>query len=164
MACHWYLCANDWLLTCYFQLIMGLNDLFTQGVQQISTVDFSKSNTADSVSIFESTIRYVGGLLSAYEMNNRADPVLLAKAKQLVDKLTLGWVGVSSVKFSSVFLLSWPSQRTTIYLLDTLTLVQVPQSATLSVTFAPPEVLPYYSWTSIFAVQYRRSRIGGLCF
>lgn len=75
---------------------MGLDDLFTEAVKHASTVDFSKSNTADSVSVFESTIRYVGGLLSAYEMSDRKFPVLLEKAKQLADKLAFAWVGVSS--------------------------------------------------------------------
>jgi mannosyl-oligosaccharide alpha-1,2-mannosidase len=85
---------------------MELNDLFIQAVNQTSTVDFTKSNTPDNVSVFETTIRYVAGLLSAYEMSNRAFPVLLEKATQLTDKLTFAWVGVSFAKTLSVFLSS----------------------------------------------------------
>lgn len=45
--------------------------------------------------MFETTIRYLGGLLSAYELSNREHPVLLAKAKEVADTLSLAWVGVS---------------------------------------------------------------------
>lgn len=85
---------------------MGLNDLFSQSLTRINAIDFSKSVTSDSVSVFESTIRYIGGLLSAYEMSNLQHPVLLQKATQLADKLAFAWVGVSSVKFSMIFLFS----------------------------------------------------------
>ncbi|KAF8814729.1 alpha-mannosidase 1 [Phlegmacium glaucopus] len=102
MARHGYFCASNWLLTYYFQIIMGLNDLFTEAVDHMSTVDFSKSNTADTVSVFESTIRYVGGLLSAYEMSDRRFPVLLAKAKQLADKLAFAWVGNNDIPFGFI--------------------------------------------------------------
>src|ERR1700678_2033192 len=47
MVRYGYLSASNQLLcTCYFQIIMGLNDLFTEAVDHTSTVDFSKSNTA----------------------------------------------------------------------------------------------------------------------
>ena len=45
--------------------------------------------------MFETTIRYLGGLLSAYELSNCEHPVLLAKAKEVADTLSLAWVGVS---------------------------------------------------------------------
>ena len=47
-------------------------------------------------SIFETTIRYLGGLLSAYELSNYKYPVLLDKAKQVADTMSLAWVGVGS--------------------------------------------------------------------
>jgi mannosyl-oligosaccharide alpha-1,2-mannosidase len=46
-------------------------------------------------SVFETTIRYIGGLLSAYELSGSAYPALVTKAKQVADKLTAAWVGVS---------------------------------------------------------------------
>lgn len=46
-------------------------------------------------SVFETTIRYLGGLLSAYELSNQQFPVLLQKAKEVGDKLAFAWVGVS---------------------------------------------------------------------
>ena len=50
-------------------------------------------------SVFESTIRYLGGLLSAYELSNEGHPILLQKARQLADKLAFAWVGVSFLRF-----------------------------------------------------------------
>lgn len=46
-------------------------------------------------SFFETTIRYVGGLLSAYELSDEKFPILVAKAKQVADGLINAWVGVS---------------------------------------------------------------------
>ncbi|KAF9653536.1 glycoside hydrolase family 47 protein [Thelephora ganbajun] len=65
--------------------IMGLDELFQEGVQFVSTVDFTKSRTGDTISVFETTIRYLGGLLSAYELSDRKYPVLLDKAKEVAD-------------------------------------------------------------------------------
>ena len=50
MVRYGYLSAsNQLLLTCHFQIIMGLNDLFTKAVDHTtSTVDFSRSNTAST--------------------------------------------------------------------------------------------------------------------
>jgi len=81
--------------------IMGLEDLFQQAVNFSSQIDFSKSKTPDTVSIFESTIRYVGGLLSAYELNGNKPQVLVQKAQQLADKLALGFAA-SAVPFGFV--------------------------------------------------------------
>jgi mannosyl-oligosaccharide alpha-1,2-mannosidase len=82
--------------------IMGLEDLFQIGVNFSSHIDFSKSNTPDTVSLFESTIRYVGGLLSAYELNDNQPQVLVDKAQQLVDKLVIGFEGSVAVPFGFV--------------------------------------------------------------
>jgi mannosyl-oligosaccharide alpha-1,2-mannosidase len=42
-------------------------------------------------SLFETTIRYVGGFLSAYELSNYKYPILVTKAKQIADKLVHGF-------------------------------------------------------------------------
>ena len=52
-----------------------------------------------SYSVFETNIRFVGGLLSAYELSNYTYPVLLQKAQQVADKLSYAWVGVSQRSF-----------------------------------------------------------------
>ncbi|KIM46837.1 glycoside hydrolase family 47 protein [Hebeloma cylindrosporum] len=82
--------------------IMGLNDLFTEAVNFASEIDFSNSKTPDTVSVFESTIRYVGGLLSAYELNDQKYPQLKTKAKELADKLAFAWVGANDVPFGHI--------------------------------------------------------------
>jgi mannosyl-oligosaccharide alpha-1,2-mannosidase len=48
-----------------------------------------------SVSVFETTIRYLGGLLSAYELSGQKFPALRDKAKEVADKMAYAWVGVS---------------------------------------------------------------------
>lgn len=46
-------------------------------------------------SVFETTIRYIGGFLSAYELSGEKFPILVEKAKEVADKMAFAWVGVS---------------------------------------------------------------------
>ena len=46
-------------------------------------------------SLFETTIRYVGGFISAYELSGETYPVLVEKAQDLVDQMAYAWVEVS---------------------------------------------------------------------
>ncbi|KAK0199195.1 seven-hairpin glycosidase [Desarmillaria ectypa] len=71
---------------------MSTMDLFSEAVDFASNIDFSRSQTPDTVSIFETTIRYVGGLLSAYELGGKKDAILVAKAKEVADKMSVGWL------------------------------------------------------------------------
>ncbi|KAH8987907.1 glycoside hydrolase [Lactarius akahatsu] len=82
--------------------IMGLTTQFNEALNFVRGVDFSKSNTLDAVSVFESTIRYIGGLLSAYELNGQEDQFLVDKAKQLADKLSAAWVQENKIPYDSV--------------------------------------------------------------
>lgn len=52
--------------------------------------------------MFETTIRYVGGFLSAYELNGRKDAILLEKATQVADKLAFAWVGDNQIPFGEL--------------------------------------------------------------
>ncbi|KAJ6547673.1 seven-hairpin glycosidase [Mycena capillaripes] len=79
--------------------IMGLDDFFAEAVNFTSVIDFSQSQTSDTVSVFETTIRYLGGLLSAYELSDQQYPALLDKARELGDKLAYAWVGDSDIPF-----------------------------------------------------------------
>lgn len=54
-------------------------------------------------SVFETTIRYLGASLSAYELTGKKFPVLITKAKQVADKLSVAWVGVRSISPCSLF-------------------------------------------------------------
>lgn len=49
--------------------------------------------------MFETTIRYLGGLLSAYELSEEKYPALLAKAKEVADKLAFAWIDVGIYVF-----------------------------------------------------------------
>ncbi|KAF9485017.1 seven-hairpin glycosidase [Pholiota conissans] len=82
--------------------IMGLDDLFLEAVNFSSHIDFSKSQTPDTVSVFETTIRYLGGLLSAFELSGQKFPILLEKAKEVGDKLAFAWVGSNDVPFGEI--------------------------------------------------------------
>lgn len=64
--------------------IMGFKDYFYEAVEAVAAIDFGKSDMK-SISVFETTIRYLGGLLSAYDLS--AEPVLLEKAIQLGEML-----------------------------------------------------------------------------
>lgn len=64
--------------------IMDLKDDFRRAVKEVAVIDWSKT-TDMSVNLFEVTIRYLGGLLSAYELSE--EPALLDKAKELGDML-----------------------------------------------------------------------------
>ena len=45
-------------------------------------------------SVFETTIRYLGGLLSAYQLSDEKYPILLQKAQEVADKMVYAWLGV----------------------------------------------------------------------
>ncbi|KAF8585387.1 glycoside hydrolase family 47 protein, partial [Ramaria rubella] len=82
--------------------IMGLEDLFQIALNFLTQIDFSQSKMPDTVSLFESTICYVGGLLSAYELNGNQPQILVNKAEQLASKLVLGFQGSIGVPFGFV--------------------------------------------------------------
>jgi hypothetical protein len=48
--------------------------------------------------MFETTIRYVGGLLSAYELSGEKYPFLVDQAEQLANRLSLAWSEVGALE------------------------------------------------------------------
>jgi len=67
-------------------LVMGLQDDFELALRAVEKIDFS--TTAEPIlNVFETNIRYLGGLLSAYDLSGAKHPVLLDKAVQLGDML-----------------------------------------------------------------------------
>ncbi|KAI0078383.1 glycoside hydrolase family 47 protein [Panus rudis PR-1116 ss-1] len=81
--------------------IMGQHELFNEAVNFSTKIDFSVSHTTDTVSIFETTIRYLGGLLSAFELDGQRNPALVEKAKEVANKMTAAFEvpGASPVPF-----------------------------------------------------------------
>ncbi|KAG0041659.1 maturation of Asn-linked oligosaccharides protein [Gryganskiella cystojenkinii] len=106
----WGVTIIDSMSTMY---IMGLNDLFDEAVKFVDTIDFSKSRTSETVSVFVSSTRHLGGLLSAYEISQKKYPVLLQKARDLGDKLAFAWVGNNAIPFPDIdFATNTPTVRT----------------------------------------------------
>ncbi|KAG0376754.1 maturation of Asn-linked oligosaccharides protein [Mortierella sp. AD032] len=96
----WGVTVVDSMSTMY---VMKLYDLFDEAVRFVGTIDFSKSHSNDPmVSVSQSSIRYLGGLLSAYELSQKKHPILLQKARELGDKLSFAWVGDNDVPFRSI--------------------------------------------------------------
>jgi mannosyl-oligosaccharide alpha-1,2-mannosidase len=67
--------------------ILGMKDEFEEAVAALEQIDFSKPN-ADKVPVFEVTIRYLGGLLGAWDISEHKYPILLQKARQLGEFLS----------------------------------------------------------------------------
>ncbi|CAE6452479.1 unnamed protein product [Rhizoctonia solani] len=82
--------------------VMGLEDLFTEAVRFSSKIDFNRSKTSDKVSLFETTIRYLGGLISAYELGGKKDRALMDRARELGDKLSHAWVGLNELPYNDI--------------------------------------------------------------
>ncbi|EXJ85230.1 hypothetical protein A1O3_05905 [Capronia epimyces CBS 606.96] len=76
--CGWSATLVDSLDTLY---IMGFDDEFQEAVNATLTIDFSGTVGDCVVNLFESTIRYLGGLLAAYDLSN--DVRLLPKLVEL---------------------------------------------------------------------------------
>ncbi len=62
--------------------IMGLWDEFKEAVKECDEIDFTTTDTI-SVNVFETTIRYLGGFLAAYELSGLQYPTLLNKAVEV---------------------------------------------------------------------------------
>lgn len=65
-------------------LVMDLEHEMVQVLPHIHKIDF---NVDDNVSVFESIIRYLGGFLSAYELSDRKEDILIKKAESLAEAL-----------------------------------------------------------------------------
>lgn len=66
--------------------IMGLKDEFQRCLTAVAEIDWTR-NDEEVVNVFETTIRYLGGLLAAYDISGGAYPLLLKKAVDLGDVL-----------------------------------------------------------------------------
>jgi mannosyl-oligosaccharide alpha-1,2-mannosidase len=66
--------------------IMGLKDEFADAVEAVGTIDFTTTPRAD-IPLFETTIRYLGGLLAAYDISGQKYKILLDKAVELAEVL-----------------------------------------------------------------------------
>ena len=81
---------NGWAATLVDSLdtlwIMGLEREFEEAVEATKDIDFTTSARND-IPLFETTIRYLGGLIGAYDISGGRHQVLLDKAVELADVL-----------------------------------------------------------------------------
>ncbi|ESW14119.1 hypothetical protein PHAVU_008G254800 [Phaseolus vulgaris] len=78
--------------------IMGLNKQFQKARDWVAnTLDFNKDYEA---SVFETTIRVVGGLLSAYDLSG--DKVFLDKAREIADRLLPAWNTPTGIPYNII--------------------------------------------------------------
>ncbi|MCL7049661.1 hypothetical protein MKW94_030705 [Papaver nudicaule] len=78
--------------------IMGLDEQFQKAREWVATsLDFDKNYEA---SVFETTIRVVGGLLSAFDLSG--DKMFLEKAKDIADRLLPAWDTPSGIPYNRI--------------------------------------------------------------
>ena len=65
---------------------MGLREEFELAVDAVKEIDFTTCALTD-INVFETTIRYLGGFLGAYDISEGKYPQLLAKATEMGDML-----------------------------------------------------------------------------
>jgi mannosyl-oligosaccharide alpha-1,2-mannosidase len=66
--------------------LMDLREDFEAAVAAVRDIDFTSAD-AESINIFETTIRYLGGFLAAYDVSGGRYPVLLEKAREVGEML-----------------------------------------------------------------------------
>ncbi|KAG0197985.1 mannosyl-oligosaccharide alpha-1,2-mannosidase [Mortierella sp. GBA30] len=82
-------------------LLMGLEDEFQEAKAWVrDELDFDQDG---EVNLFETTIRVLGGLLSAYDQSSQ-DPVFLRKAVDLADRLMGAFETTSGIPYANVHL------------------------------------------------------------
>ena len=62
--------------------MMGMKDEFEEALNSLDAIDFGRTD-AETVNIFETTIRYMGGFLGAYDISGGKYPKLLEKALEV---------------------------------------------------------------------------------
>ncbi|KAI0396164.1 glycoside hydrolase family 47 protein [Xylariaceae sp. FL0594] len=66
--------------------LLELKDEFDKAVKACDEIDFSTTQSRD-INVFETTIRYLGGFLAAYELSEKQYPSLLNKSTELANLL-----------------------------------------------------------------------------
>ncbi|CAI9753822.1 unnamed protein product [Fraxinus pennsylvanica] len=78
--------------------IMGLDEQFQRAREWVAnSLDFNKNYDA---SVFETTIRVVGGLISSYDLSG--DKIFLEKAKDIADRLLPAWNTPSGIPYNII--------------------------------------------------------------
>lgn len=67
-------------------VIMGLMDEFEEALHALEHIDFSTTESVQ-INVFETNIRYLGGILGANDLTHGKYPILLQKATEVADFL-----------------------------------------------------------------------------
>ncbi|RKF62525.1 Mannosyl-oligosaccharide alpha-1,2-mannosidase [Erysiphe neolycopersici] len=104
----WGASAVDALSTA---IVLEMPDIVNQILEFIPTINFDKSDTG--VSLFETTIRYLGGLLSAYDLlsgpssgiatNQTSVDLILKQATRLADNLAFAFNTPSGIPINELY-------------------------------------------------------------
>ncbi|KAJ8608828.1 hypothetical protein MRB53_039414 [Persea americana] len=70
--------------------IMGMTEEFETAIEAAAKVDFTKC-ALDAINVFETTIRYLGGYLAAYDISGGKYKILLDKAVEVADMLMIAF-------------------------------------------------------------------------
>lgn len=79
--------------------IMGLMDEFDEGKEWIAT-RFNLDNVTGDISVFETNIRFVGGLLTAFALTG--DPIFKEKAVHVADKLLPAFQSPTGIPYALI--------------------------------------------------------------
>ncbi|OCH87232.1 glycoside hydrolase family 47 protein [Obba rivulosa] len=81
--------------------LMGETSIFEEAVEWSTSVDYNISSNAQ-VSVFETTIRYIGAMLVAYQLSGEKYPELVSKSVEVANKLSLAFDGSSPIHWGYV--------------------------------------------------------------
>ncbi|KAI9690667.1 MAG: maturation of Asn-linked oligosaccharides protein [Bogoriella megaspora] len=94
-------------------LVMELPEIIDTILNYIPTINFTDSINSEEISLFETTIRYLGGLLSGYDLlkgplaqyggNSTAVDDVLGKAKELADRLKFAFDTPTGIPHNGLF-------------------------------------------------------------
>lgn len=62
--------------------MMGMKEEFEEALESLDSIDFSRTDS-ENINVFETTIRYMGGFLGAYDISGGKYPKLLEKALEV---------------------------------------------------------------------------------
>ncbi|KAJ2776829.1 hypothetical protein H4R18_005459 [Coemansia javaensis] len=91
--------------------LMDMKDEYAEAKAYVQKIDFTRSPRGYRVRVFEMTIRALGGLLGAYELDH--DPALLAKAAEVGSTLAAAFSSPTGLPYPSIDLNSRRYRSTT---------------------------------------------------